>query len=124
MKDFRQLDVWKKGHQLTLEIYDATQGFPRDELYGLTRQLRSAAASIPTNIAEGCGRSQNDLGRFLTISMGSAHELEYLLLLARDLSFLTASSYDPLNARTLEVKKMLFALIRSIRRPRLQSPEP
>ncbi len=86
MRDFRQLMVWEKSHQLTLEIYQATGAFPREELYGLTSQIRRAAASIPANIAEGCGKdTETELARYMQISMGSASELEYHLLLAHDL---------------------------------------
>lgn len=91
MKDFRNLKVWEKSHQLALAVYKATSTFPRHELYGLTSQIRRACASIPANIAEGCGRSGDaELARFLQIAMGSASELEYHLLLARDLGFLSA----------------------------------
>ena len=91
MKDFRNLKVWEKSHQLALAVYKATSTFPRHELYGLTSQIRRACASIPANIAEGCGRSGDaELARFLQIAMGSASELEYHLLLARDLGFLPA----------------------------------
>ena len=87
MQDFRDLKVWQKSHQLTLEVYRSTATFPREELYGLTSQIRRASSSIPANIAEGCGRnSPNELRRFLEIAMGAASELEYHLLLARDLN--------------------------------------
>lgn len=78
MRDFRELKVWQKSHQLTLAIYKATVKFPKDEMYGLTSQIRRASASIAANIAEGCGRNgEAELGRFLQIAMGSASELEY-----------------------------------------------
>jgi four helix bundle protein len=83
MKDFRQLKVWQKAHQLTLAIYQVTGSFPRDEIYGLTSQMRRAAASIPSNLAEGCGRNSDaELARFSSMAAGSASELEYHLLLA------------------------------------------
>jgi four helix bundle protein len=85
MKDFRQLKVWEKAHQLALEVYNATKGFPKEELYGLTSQIRRSSMSIPTNIAEGCGRNTDaDFARFLQMAMGSASETEYQLILARD----------------------------------------
>jgi len=85
MKDFRKLDVWAKAHALTLAIYRVTAGFPTEERYGLTSQLRRACVSIPTNIAEGCGRNSDaELARFAEIAMGSSSEVEYLLLLSRD----------------------------------------
>jgi four helix bundle protein len=89
MRDFRNLQVWNKAHSLTLDVYKATGFFPKEELYSLTSQIRRSSASIPTNIAEGCGRSGDaELARFMSISMGSASELEYQLLLAHDLNYL------------------------------------
>ena len=85
MQDFKKLQVWQRSHDLTLRIYELTSRFPREEMYGLTNQIRRACASIPTNIAEGCGRgSPADFGRLLHIAMGSVNETEYLILLARD----------------------------------------
>jgi four helix bundle protein len=91
VRDFRELKVWERSHRLVQDLYDATGNFPREETYGLTAQLRRCSASIPANIAEGCGRSGDaELGRFMLIAMGSASELEYHLLLARDLGYLGA----------------------------------
>ncbi len=115
MKNFRELKVWEKGHQLTLAAYVATKQFPKDELFGLTSQIRRASASIPANIAEGCGRSSDaELARFLHISMGSACELEYHFLLARDLELLKLETYRELETLTIEVKRMLAAFIRKL----------
>ena len=84
MRDFHKLKVWQKAHRLTLAVYSATQKFPVEERYGLKAQLRRATASIPTNIAEGCGRfTDPDRARFISIAAGSATEVEYLLMLAR-----------------------------------------
>jgi four helix bundle protein len=124
MKDFRQLGVWTKAHELTLAVYAATRGFPLEERYGVTRQLRGAAASVPTNIAEGCGRSQKDFARFLTIAMGSASEVEYLLVLSKDLGYLQAEGYESLDQRTREVKRMLYALLRRLQSPRMRTLSP
>ena len=116
MKDFRKLDVWQKSHQVTLAVYTATTDFPKDELYGLTSQTRRAAASIPANIAEGCGRSGDaELARFLQIAMGSASELEYHLLLAHDLGFLDAATYTHINDDLGAAKRMLNAFIQKLR---------
>ena len=116
MQNFRKLQVWEKSHNLTLKIYKLTSQFPREEIYGLTSQIRRACASIPTNIAEGCGReSSADFARFLQIAMGSASETEYLILLARDLEYLTEDQYAELSDTTIRVKKMLTALLKSIR---------
>jgi len=111
VKDFRQLKVWEKAHQLTLEIYRVTTNFPRTETYGLTSQVRRASSSICANLAEGCGRDGDaELARFCNIARGSASELEYHLLLARDLQFLQAEEHDHLANATIEVKRMLTAL--------------
>ena len=93
MKDFKELKVWSKAHELTVAIYRLTRTFPRDEIYGLTSQERRSTASIGANIAEGCGRhSDGELARFLQIARGSASETEYHLLLAKDLRFLSEAT--------------------------------
>ncbi len=115
MKDFRQLQVWQRAHQFVITLYPETQKFPNEELYGLTSQLRRAAVSIPSNIAEGCGRDGDaELARFCQIAMGSASEVEYQLELARDLNFLTQDSYDTLNNSLLDLKRMLNAFIQKL----------
>lgn len=119
MRDFRQIKVWAKAHNLTLEIYKTTARFPREELYGLTSQLRRAAASIPANIAEGFGRGGNvELARFLQIGMGSAYEVEYHALLAKDLGLLGTEAYIRLENQIVEVKRMLAALLIKVRAER------
>ena len=111
MRNFRKLDVWKKAHELTLDVYRATAAFPSSERFGLTSQLQRAAASIGANIAEGCGRqTDGDYKRFIEIASGSACEVEYHLLLAHDLSLLSATSYKSLDEKVNEVKRMLFGL--------------
>ena len=116
MQNFRKLQVWEKSHNLTLRIYRLTSKFPREEIYGLTSQIRRACASIPTNIAEGCGReSSADFARFLQIAIGSASETEYLILLAHDLTYLTADQHAELMDTTIRVKKMLTALVKNVR---------
>ncbi|MDD5329904.1 MAG: four helix bundle protein [Sulfuricella sp.] len=116
VQDFRKLKVWEKAHVLTLAIYRHSGIFPRDELYGLTSQIRRASASIAANIAEGCGRRGNaELARFFQIAYGSASELEYHLLLAYDLDILGAGEYEMLTNDVVEVKKMLAALIQKLR---------
>jgi four helix bundle protein len=116
MRDFRQIQVWEKAHQLTLEIYQVTARFPKDELYGLTSQLRRAAASIAANIAEEFGRGGDvELARFLQIAIGSAYEVEYHILLAKDLSIITKEVDEPLQAHIIEVKRMLAALLLKVR---------
>ena len=119
MKDFRKLIVWEKAHQLALVGYKITAAFPREEMYGLTSQLRRACVSVPTNIAEGCGRGSNaEFGRFLQIAMGSASEMEYLCLLAKDLAYLTDVDYTSLQQQVEEVKRMLAALLKSVQAER------
>ncbi|HYE25221.1 MAG TPA: four helix bundle protein [Clostridia bacterium] len=120
MADFKKLAVWQKAHDLTLELYRATSKFPSSELYGLTSQVRRAASSIGANLAEGCGRGcDGDLARHISIATGSASELEYHLLLARDLGFITANDHVRLGAGLREVGRMLAALSRNVagRRP-------
>jgi len=106
MKDFRDLNVWEKAHHLTIQVYEATQDFPREELYGLTSQVRRSSASIPANISEGCGRQGDaEFARFLQIAMGSACELEYHLLLARDLTFMDKLRFENLTEEVREERE-------------------
>ena len=115
MKDFKKLKVWEKAHRLTLNVYEASAKLPREELYGITSQIRRACVSVPTNIAEGCGRSSDtDFARFLQISMGSASEVEYLLLLGLDLDLLVNDEYEELNSAVVEIKRMLTSLIKTL----------
>ena len=115
MKDFKQLKVWEKSHSLSLETYKATKTFPKEELYGLTSQIRRAVVSIKANIAEGCGRTGDpELGRFLRISIGSASELECHLLLARDLGFLARVDHDRLVRAVSHVKRMLTSFTKKL----------
>lgn len=116
MRDFHQLKVWEKAHALALSVYRVTGTFPREEQYGLTSQMRRACASVPTRIAEGCGRdSHADMARLLYMALGSASELEYQLLLARDLHLLDATRHEELTTNTIEVKRMLTGLIHKLR---------
>ena len=116
MVGFRQLKVWEKSHKLTLAVYRVTRSFPTDERYGLTSQIRRAAASICANIAEGCGRrGRADFARFLEIALGSASELEYHLVLAHDLALVKADAYESLAQAVMEVKRMLTGFIARLR---------
>lgn len=116
MQSFRNLQVWAKSHQLTLDVYASSKAFPREEMYGLTSQMRRASASIGMNIAEGCCRKGNvELGRFLQIAMGSASELEYQVLLAHDLDYLRNPGYERLAAQVVEVKRMLSSLMQKVK---------
>ena len=116
MKTYKSLNVWKKAHELVLQIYALTDGFPKLESFGLTSQLRRAAASVPTNIAEGSGAiSQKAFIRYLHFALSSAKETEYLLLLCRDLSYLDRNRYTQLSGTIIEIQKMLAGLIRNHR---------
>ena len=116
MKDFRQLKVWEKSHQLALAIYKETKKFPKEELYGLTSQIRRASMSIPTNIAEGCGmNTDKEFARYLQFAMGSASETEYQLILARDLGFIPKETHEKLHSNIEEVKRMLASLLKTLR---------
>ena len=115
MKDFKELKVWEKAHKLTLAVYRGTRSFPKEELYGLTSQMRRSCSSIPANIAEECGRSGDaELRRFLHIAMGSASELQYHVLLARDLSLLDELTHDHLANDVSEIKRMLASFINKL----------
>jgi four helix bundle protein len=119
VRDFRKLTVWTKAHELTLQIYRVTAHFPKEEMYGITSQMRRCSASIPANIAEGCGRSgDGDFHRFLSIAAGSSVELEYFLLLAHDLGFIDGEVHEATNRNIVEVQKMLAGLSRTVKEAR------
>jgi len=116
MKNFRDLQIWQRSHKITLDVYRLTQEFPKSELYGLVSQMRRSSSSIPTNIAEGCGRNtEKDFARFLDNAMGSASELEYQLILASDLEYIPRDTYEKTNAELIEIKRMLNAFIQKVR---------
>jgi len=116
MQDYTKLNVWVKAHGLTVEIYKISRSFPKEELYGLTSQIRRASSSVPMNLAEGCGRSSKaDKVRFFDIAYGSASETEYQLLLARDLEYLPVEIHQKLSENAAEIKKMLSSLISKLR---------
>jgi four helix bundle protein len=118
MKDFKDLKVWVKAHEVTLAVYQCTRNFPREEIYGLTSQMRRAAASIAANIAEDCGRrSDAELHRFLQLARGSACVLEYHLLLARDLHFMNGADFKRIELGVVEVQRMLTSLAQRLRPP-------
>jgi four helix bundle protein len=116
MQNYKELKVWEKSHLFTLEVYVATKLFPRDELYSLTNQFRRCAVSIPANIAEGCGKnSKQELAHYLNISLGSANESEYYLILSKDLQYLQPDAFEILFNLINEVKSMLISLINKVR---------
>lgn len=111
MQRFTELKVWQRSHALVLELYRLTSGFPSEERFGVVSQLRRAAVSVPSNIAEGSKRrTKQEYARFLNISEGSLAETEYLLLLSRDLGYLTTSVVEPLLREIEEVSRMVHAL--------------
>ena len=115
MQDFRNLKVWKRAHQVVLDVYKHTASFPPEERYGLTSQVRRSATSVPSNIAEGCGRgSDADFARFVQMAMGSASELEYQLLLAHDLQLLIKGDYRQLSRDVQDVRRMLNGLLKKL----------
>lgn len=115
MEDFKDLRVWEKAYDLTLNVYKKSREFPKEEMYGLTSQLRRAASSVGANIAEGCGRrSDPEMRRFLQIAQGSANEVEYHLLLASDLQFLSVDGFNELEAMVLEIQRMLASLVQRL----------
>jgi len=116
LRDFRELMVWQKAHELVLDIYRHTREFPPDERYGLTAHLRKTATSIGSNIAEGCGReSEAELARFLSIAAGSASETEYQLCLAHDLGYLSHQTHENLDTQVNEAKRMLNSFTQKLR---------
>ena len=116
MRNFQDLTIWVKSHELTLKIYSATQLFPKEELFGLISQMRRSSSSIPTNIAEGCGRNSNpDFKRFLTIATGSSSELEYQLILSKDLKYLSEPTFKELLNELIEIRKMIYSFSRNVR---------
>jgi len=116
MRNYKQLDVWKQAHGLTLQVYKATEKLPRSEQYSLTSQIRRACYSIPMNIAEGCGKSSDaEFARFLDMASGSASELDYQILLARDLGYISSETYEKLAEKLNHIRRMLTSLIKRVR---------
>lgn len=116
MKGFKELQVWRKAHEMTMAVYHATRTFPREEQFGLTSQLRRSSASIAANIAEGCGRrSDGEMARFLQIARGSASEVEYHVFLAYELRYIPEQQFRQLSCQADELQRMLTALIQRFR---------
>ncbi|NGF55924.1 four helix bundle protein [Parapedobacter sp. SGR-10] len=116
MRDFKRYEVWEKSHRLTLHIFEVTKSFPSDEKFRIISQMQRAAYSIPSNFAEGCGRrSDKDFDRFIQISLGSAHELEYFVILSKDLNFIDITVSSTLIEEINMVKKQLFSLSQKLK---------
>ncbi len=115
MRDYKKYKVWELGHEVTLEVYRLTKTFPKDENFGITSQMRRAAYSIPSNISEGCGReSDAEFKRFLTIARGSASELEYFTILAKDLEYIKEEIFSELNDKVDRIRRSITNLINKI----------
>ena len=111
MRDFKKYDIWKLSHVFTLKIYELSNSYPNNEIYGIVSQIRRASSSIPTNISEGCGRTSDaEFNRFLTIALGSASEVEYLLILSKDLNFINEKSFIELNEEINIIKRKIYTL--------------
>ena len=111
MRDFKKYDIWQLSHSLTLAVYKITSNFPKEEVYGLTSQIRRASSSIPTNISEGCGRnSDKEFNQFLNIALGSASETEYLLILSKDLNYINIESFEILEKEINIIKSKIYKL--------------
>ena len=116
MQNYKDLKVWVKAHSFTLQVYECTKVFPKEEQYSLTNQLRRSASSIPANIAEGCGKNSTaEFAHFLNIALGSANESEYFIILSKDLLYLKEEIFQTLFKLINEVKGMLIALINKVR---------
>lgn len=115
MRDYKKYDIWKLSHFLTLEIYKITEDFPKEEVFGLTSQIRRASSSVGINIVEGCGRgSDEDFKRFLRNASGSAFEVEYILLLSKDLNYISEEKFLELSPKAEELKIKISKLILKI----------
>ncbi len=109
MRNFLNLEIWKRSHALTLDIYKNTKQFPKEETFGLTSQIRRSSMSIPTNIAEGCGRNSNQqLINFLQIATGSCSELQYQIILSKDLSYINEQVFNDLHSKVIDIRRMIY----------------
>lgn len=111
MRDFKKYEIWQLSHAFTLKIYSNTSLFPKDEIYGITSQIRRASSSIPTNISEGCGRnSDKEFNQYLNIALGSASETEYLIILSRDLNYIDTETFEILEKEINTIKSKIYKL--------------
>ena len=118
VRDFTKLQVWQKGHRMVLNVYRLTSSFPKEERFGLTRQIRRSAGSVPANIAEGAGRRTDvEFARFIDIALGSTSETTYHLMLARDLGMLDSAGYRQLSEDARELRMMLTSFAQTLRKP-------
>ena len=125
MRDYKKINAWTRSHRFVLGVYTLTEKFPSDEKFGIISQLRRAALSIPTNIAEGCGRStERELVRFMDIASGSASEVDYLLYMAMELKYIDQNKYDRANNELTEIRKMISGYIKTVRNSKANSNKP
>lgn len=128
MRNYKELQVWERSHKLTLEVYRLTKYFPKEELFGLVSQMRRCAVSIPANIAEGCGKnSEKDLLRFLQISLGSLMELDYYIILAKDLEYISNDKSSQMSEELTQLRKMLITFMKKVGasiQPNTHTPQP
>ena len=111
MRDFKKYEIWQLSHAFTLRIYSSTSLFPKDELYGITSQIRRASSSIPTNISEGCGKNlDKEFNQYLNIALGSASETEYLIILSRDLNYIDTETFEILEKEINTIKSKIYKL--------------
>ena len=117
MRNYRKFEVWKKSHELALKVYELTKGFPKEEIYGITSQLRRASLSVPTNIVEGVSRNtEKEFAHFVNIASGSSAEVEYLLEFASELNYLSYENFEGLNKEIISIRKMLNVLYSRLRK--------
>ncbi|RKF04633.1 four helix bundle protein [Tenacibaculum lutimaris] len=117
MRNYRKFEVWKKSHELALKVYELTKGFPKEEIYGITSQLRRASLSVPTNIVEGVSRNtEKEFAHFVNIASGSSAEVEYLLEFASELNYLSYENFEGLNKEIISIRKMLNVLHSRLRK--------
>jgi four helix bundle protein len=115
MHNFKELKVWKAGIELTKVIFQVTRSFPTEERYGLTYQIIRSAISIPSNIAEGCGRISNkDFKHFLTIALGSSFELETQIIIAKEFNYINEEELNDISSQIIEIQKMIYGLQKSL----------
>lgn len=116
MRDFKKYEVWQLSHQLCLEVYSLTRDFTKEEFYGLISHMKRTSVSIPTNISEGCGRlSEKEFANFLNIALGSAHEVENLLIIAKDLLYLNDEAFKKLDEKVNLIKKKTYQLHKKLK---------
>ncbi|MBB6003228.1 four helix bundle protein [Arcicella rosea] len=116
MQNYKDLKVWQKSHLKVLKVYQLTNNFPKNEIYGLVSQYRRSAVSVSANLVEGCGKfTSNDIANFFQVALGSLHETEYYNLLSRDLAYISEHDYKLMDEQLREIKAMLIALIKTVR---------